>query len=531
MGWNANNARRRIDELIDSVPEVKTERFAEEYLPRFRVLSENAKLKGLRFDDRPLFSLGSNEAVIVDGVHVYANLLSLNDYRLSEGVETEQSHARALNFLHMHYSACDRAVENCGAQRVDFHDGRMHAVIIEPLGDHNAGIRVSKAIVLAEQLKALSSSAAQRFRDSDFGSDYSFGIDTGICVATNSGSSGEPEPLFLGSAANHAAKLAVGDSPGTYLSDRAEEALKQISATSTRNQFERFIDERPTFRFDESALPAVFRAASTPTTQTEDLLESWQSDIRAGASGFANSPAEFTFHAHTLPLRSIEYQGLMPSNSIRMDMISIFGDLDGYTNYIDGAMSDRQKVGNAVRNLHVIRGEWANVIQEDFEGRKVRFIGDCIHGILAAGTGNTTDNSSTVRQAIHCSGGLRSSFQICQGILPDADQLGLAIGFELGPTPVTRLGIRGERSVRVASSVSRTESEAEQQRCNGIETAMGPKAYEAASYAAKALFDISRKSANLDYDTAYLSVPSTVSSPAASATSVDGFRAHSRDLH
>lgn len=529
MGWNFDTARRRIDDLMSNVPEVKTEGFAEEYLPRFNMLAETARSKGLHFDSKPLFSLRNSEAVIVDGVHVYAKLVNYDDYRLSEGVETEKSHARALNFLHIHYSACDRVVENCGAQRVDFHDGRMHAVVIEPLGANNEGVRVAKAILLAEQLKSLSASAVQHFRDNDFGSEYRFGIDTGVCVATNNGISAEQEPLFLGSAANHAAKLAEGSQTGIYLSDRAEAALKQISVSSARNQFEKFVDERPTYRLDENVLPEVLRAASSSTSAVDDLLESWRSDIRSGISGFASSPAEFVFHAHRLPLSNIDYQDLMPSNSIRMGMISIFGDLDGYTKYIDGSMKNRQKISNAIRNLHVIRGEWANVIQKDFAGRKVRFIGDCIHGVLADGEGTTTDNAETIRQAIHCAGGLRSSFGICQGLLPDAHQLGLAIGFEFGPTPITRLGIRGERSVRVASSIARTMSEAEQQRCNGVETAIGPVAFETASQAARALFSVDRKTANLDYDSAYLGVPAAVSAPALATKSDNSFRAHSED--
>jgi hypothetical protein len=45
------------------------------------------------------------------------------------------------------------------------------------------------------------------------------------------------------------------------------------------------------------------------------------------------------------------------------------------------------------------------------------------------------------------------------------DQLGLNIGMEVGQTPVTRIGIRGIRSVRIASSVATTLSEQMQSDC------------------------------------------------------------------
>ncbi len=49
-------------------------------------------------------------------------------------------------------------------------------------------------------------------------------------------------------------------------------------------------------------------------------------------------------------------------------------------------------------------------------------------------------------------------------------EFGLAVGVELGVTPVSRIGIRGDRSVRVATSVAATRSEMMQKECehNGV---------------------------------------------------------------
>ena len=50
----------------------------------------------------------------------------------------------------------------------------------------------------------------------------------GRCIAINNGTGLEQEPLFLGGAANHAAKLAEGSEPGIFLSDNARKLLSLI---------------------------------------------------------------------------------------------------------------------------------------------------------------------------------------------------------------------------------------------------------------------------------------------------------------
>lgn len=96
-----------------------------------------------------------------------------------------------------------------------------------------------------------------------------------------------------------------------------------------------------------------------------------------------------------------------------MPLMSMFADLDGYTAYIDQAAANRT-VADAVRALHVIRSELQSTLEDDFGGRKVRFIGDCMHGMLAEGTSTAVNAASSIRSAVRCAGGLRSSFDLCQ---------------------------------------------------------------------------------------------------------------------
>ena len=124
-----------------------------------------------------------------------------------------------------------------------------------------------------------------------------------------------------------------------------------------------------------------------------------------------------------------------------------------------------------MRTLHVLRSELDAVLHEDFQGRKVRFIGDCVHGLLVEGTAQTTEVEETISNMTLCAAAMRSSFDIALKRLKekgtDASSLGLAIGFEFGPMNVTRLGMKGEL-IRCSVSRGVLAAEKEQSRCNGL---------------------------------------------------------------
>ena len=66
---------------------------------------------------------------------------------------------------------------------------------------------------------------------------------------------------------------------------------------------------------------------------------------------------------------------------------------------------------------------------------------------------------------------------------------------------ITRLGIHGDR-VRCSVSRGVLQSEEEQLRCDGTETALGQSAYDNGSDAVRTIFSSKRKKANLDYNEA-----------------------------
>ena len=108
--------------------------------------------------------------------------------------------------------------------------------------------------------------------------------------------------------------------------------------------------------------------------------------------------------------------------------------------------------------------------------------------MIAEGNATDIDTKATINSAIKCVGAMRSSFKECQKLLNNISELGLAIGFELGVTPISRVGIRGERSVRLATSGATISSEIIQQECNGQQTKIGENAYACSSIKIKEFF-------------------------------------------
>lgn len=214
-----------------------------------------------------------------------------------------------------------------------------------------------------------------------------------------------------------------------------------------------------------------------------------------------------------------------------MPLVSLYADLFGFTRYIDDAIG-KGEISEAVRALHVMREEFQSVVHDDFGGRKVRFIGDCIHALHAVGDSVETDLAASVVDSAKCAGAIRSSFELSKTALRTVDALGLAVGLEVGLTPISKIGIQGDRSVRVASSKATIVSEAVQKDCGHNETRFGPNAVQHAPLALEDLIGLNGSAGALDYDevnTACAEPPKdSVAAPYARAHTTSDFdgRAH-----
>lgn len=495
--WDRTRSLERISRLRRSVPRgsVTVREFGKAFADERRKRIVEAKARSPSFSEDLIFDVKPSEAVLVDGVHVYVHLVDFHEQILDASNETEEGHRRLLQTLHVHYTACDAIAEEFEAQRVDYHGARMHAVIVTP-ADDEAG-RLERAFRFADALKRTIEEIGETLSRGRYRTRVRIGIDSGPAVAINGGRGNEPEPLFLGSPANYAAKLAEGEEPGIYPSSRVRRSLNA-----------------PLHRADlaterANALPAWAAGASVGGRRlfaSAESVETATLRVRTDLAEGANVPY-FAFHRHEPPLRGIDFRSLSPSNAVRMELMSVFGDLDGFTAYVDACIASGG-IGDMVASLHVIRGELAATLRDDAGGRKVRFIGDCIHGVIAEGTRHDTDADSSIRSAVAAAAGMRSSFELCREVLPGLDHLDIAIGLEFGSAPICRVGLRGERSVRCCVGKAVSASEALQRSCDETLAArrrsraltrIGPRAERSASPQIRRIFDEEGVAAGLDY--------------------------------
>ena len=462
--WNKDRAESRINNKIDSLP--------------VRDISIKEYVR-----DTDLASLANNVAYRVDGVHLYADILNLEDMLHVTSTEGEMCHKRTLRFLNLHYRAVYRILNRTDSILVDFHNQRLHSVIAKPYDEESA--RVRKSVAVAQLIIDV---LARTGQDADHpAAKVRIGIDSGSALAVNNGRRGHREPLFLGEPANHAAKRAGGGAAaGIYLTNNARKALGLSSVAKE----------------DSTALTASEIAGCQEKAKlgvtVDQIIKEWEEDLKSSPIG------KFEFSGHTPPYSDLDIESLYAANSRRQDAGTLYADLDGFTAYVSDNIATDTAAKRVVRVLHVLRSELDAVLHADFSGRKVRFIGDCVHGLIVEGTAQTTNEEDTVSTMTLCAAAMRSSFKLAIEKLKDAGadatSLGLQIGFEFGPMNVTRLGMKGEL-IRCSVSRGVLKAEEEQGRCRGNETAIGPNAYSKGSQAVRDVFGTGRIRVDLDYPT------------------------------
>ena len=434
--------------------------------------------------DTSLADIPSNVAYRVNGAHLYADILNLSDMLHVTNVEGETCHRRTLRFLNLHYRAVHRILQRVDALFVDFHNQRLHSVVTKPYDD--AKSRVNKAIATGQLIIDV---LAQTGEDADHpAAKVRVGIDSGEALAVNNGRKGHREPLFLGEPANHAAKRASGGrSGGIYLTNNARLVIGLKS-----------VDNPDVAPLTLEEIKTAQDAAKIGVT-ADEIVKDWKTDLENNPIG------KFEFSGHTPPYSTLDIEALTVKNSRRQDASTVYADIDGFTAYVGANIGTDDGAKHVLRALHVMRSELDAVLHLDFSGKKVRFIGDCVHGLLVEGTAQTTDAEETISNMTLCAGAMRSSFDLAKELLKDdgtdATSLGLAIGFEYGPMTVTRLGIRGEL-VRCSVSRGVLSAEGEQHRCRGTETAIGTIGYDTGSDAVRTVFGTTRKRSGLTYQVA-----------------------------
>lgn len=459
--WSEDKAKQRIATRLAEVKNVEIKNYVR---------------------DTDLTGLKNGLAYRVDGVHLYIDILNIDEMLDITATEGERCHRRTLRFLNNHYRAVRNILLEVDAIQVDFHNQRLHAVFAKPYDDE-AG-RIHKAVATAQLIRDVLARTGEDSDDPLPAAKTRVGIDTGKALAVNNGRRSSREPLFLGNPANQAAKRAGGGTAeGIFMTNNARQVVGWDKALNV----------------DATALTVSQIAESQEEADLEltvdKVVKDWEADLEKNPIG------KFEFYRHTPPFQTLDLELLSPKNSRRQECVSIYADIDNFTAYVAKHIDNDEDAKHVVKTLHVLRSELDAVLHEDFAGKKVRFIGDCIHGVLIEGTAQTTEAEETAKNSMRCAAAMRSSFKVALDELNAASvhagDLGLAIGMEHGITSVTRLGIKGEL-IRCCISRSVLASEDEQLRCNGRETAIGPTLDKHAPQVFRDLFGSKRKLADFD---------------------------------
>jgi hypothetical protein len=360
------------------------------------------------------------------GAHVYAEARSLPQGVTEETPKDDQR--EIVQHVHIWQREVARIADTVGAVRIHFQGGRVHAVVYRPIRDAEA--IATKAIAL----QLILDRAALVFNDlfpamPDL--DLRSGSDIGEAIGTRNGSHGDRELLFLGRPANHAAKL-LGAGSDRRLTNEVYFAAS-VDALA-------FVEPEP----DESV--GQYRLVR-PTAEglqrfLDDLGIVWSVDacrtrVAADKASFPASAAGV--HSTT---EKIVFDDLSYSNSKIVDAATLYGDVSGFTAYIDGATTDEERM-KALRAFHAIRREMADVVKQDFNGVRVQYQGDRVQGLFHL---PTDDAAGISNEAVRAAVGLQSSFErVLKALMPEIASLGIAVGVSRGTTIAARLGERGHR--------------------------------------------------------------------------------------
>lgn len=439
MGWNYDKSKERIERHIDNIGPIEIKK-----------LSREADLKVL---------LTETCCRDIYGAHVYFDISNFTEMA-SEDAPDETEFKRLIQAVHIYQREVARIVEDedkFDGLRVHFQGGKLHALFYRPIDDPKEIAK--KAFFLLVVLKDF---VANVFNPSfDFYEDFegAGGTDIGDVVGTRNGSRADRELLFLGAAANYAAKI-INAAGQLRFTDRLYEELPED------------LQERCINISDD-----VYQIKEIDTDELDSLLEehgvAW--DRQASEERIKEDkrrfPLKYIHYSSADNLIDIDALGI--NNNKRVSAASVFGDITGFTAYIDGAEDADAKI-EALRVLHAIRKEMATVVKVDFDGLRVQFQGDRVQGLYHLPKG---DESKIAAEAVEAAVGLQSSMEkTIKEVLPESGHLKLAVGVDLDITLISKLGTHAHRD-RIALGGGVEGAAMIEEKCSGGQIGVSAKVY------------------------------------------------------
>ena len=419
MSWNYQRSNQRIQQHLHRMPPINISDLTKE-MDLEQVVSEN-------------------QCKRIYGVHVYALLTDFA--HLASSVPEGEAYKELLIAAHLYNREVTRIVEQVfGGICVHFQGPKLHALLYQPF--YNAQELATRAVllqfVLDEFVQSIFHGVFPRYRKTGIAS----GADIGMTIATSNGLRNDRELLFIGSAANYAAKIIDPTDASPRLTQRVKDILSE--AATWRSFHVKTELNVPAYSLRTPEWHILSRILQTHGIQwrpaeVKQRLQKEKQDLLS---------KPITMHAEA-PLKNL--RALSIHNNRRLFAASLFADIAGFTRYIERsekASSQEQ----ALRVLHIIREEMASIVRLDFPGMCIQFQGDRVQALFIG------EEQTVAQCAVEAAIGLQSAMEgPIKKCLPHAAPLHLAIGIDLGVTLVSRLGVYKYRDpICMGQAVERT---------------------------------------------------------------------------
>lgn len=426
MPWNYDTSLDRVQKHLDGMGEI-------EVVPYTREMD--------------LEGLSETRCRDIFGAHVYGEIRNLSV--LVSQRTTKPERQELIQATQIYQREVARIAEKLGAERIVFQGGRAHLLVHHPVADA-AGI--AKIAVLLQMVLDGFGVAFNTEFDNLEDAEIRSGADMGSAIGTRNGTAGDRELLFIGPAANHAAKLLA---PGTA----PRRLTKAIADVLPDDLASYVVEDGDTFKLTRPTASAL-----------ADLLAKYEIDWTADGCAERLAGDRDLFPAASAGLwgtdKKIDFDALSYSTSRLVAGATLFGDVSGFTAYVDSAKTDAEKA-DALRALHAVRKEMAEVVKKDSAGVRVQFQGDRVEAIFSL---PADDAAGVSDEAVRAAVGLQSSFEeVLKKLLPQISGLGLAVGISRGDTIAARLGERAHRDrILLGEEVLRAERNEERVGKNQI---------------------------------------------------------------
>lgn len=379
------------------------------------------------------------------GGHLYVDVDNFN-HLLRQGEDPTEM----LRRLHIFAREASTVISNdFDGFKVHFQGPKVHALAYRPISDD--ALMAAKTTLIMLALKHVTT-AFNDVLDLAPPTQWSVrgGGDHGVSLATRSGTGGDQEMLFLGSPANHAAKIFSGTSV----------RVTTDIAKLLPDEFDPYLSTPPS---DDAV-----RIVTMPATQVEALAADygWNWTLERTRSRLEEAAVSHPPDCVTVSnaARPIDKSSLAISKTKRVSGVSVFADVDGFTSYIDDLVRRDADMVEAVRAFHVLRSTMRDTAVIDFTALRIQYQGDRMQALCYQPIG---DEAASVLRAVELAAALKTiSEEVLPQVVASEAAKPLAIGLALGEVLVSRMGQQGDPDV-VTIGPSVGQAAAIQQRLPG----------------------------------------------------------------